>query len=174
MPVPAITGRPKETAGFMTTTRGSDLGAASDCGVASEGVKLDRKTLRVPLNPLEIDANDLLHRLLSFARRINQIPITFDEQIQTIGLECLIDERALDVELSLYVVERGANLRKLDAVATTNGGQDMRLDEVDEGQDTASCGSSRWISGRERFDCPATGYNLPTTQLRKVPSGMRK
>ena len=38
------------------------------------------------------------------------------------------------MELSLYVVERGADLRKLDTVATTNRGQDMRLDDVDEGQ----------------------------------------
>jgi hypothetical protein len=83
---------------------------------------------------LEVDAYDLLHRLLPFARCIDQIPVTFDEKIQTIGLKGLIDERALDVELSLYVIERGANLRKLDTVATTNGGEDMRLDKVDEGQ----------------------------------------
>src|SRR5579862_1881298 len=77
------------------------LGCCIRFSVACEGIKFDWKTLRVPLNPLEIDAYDHFHRLLSFSRRVNQIPVTFDEQIQTICLECLIDERALDVELSL-------------------------------------------------------------------------
>ena len=97
----------------MTTTLGSDIGRRIRFGVAGEGIELDRKALRVPLDPLEVDADDLLHSLLSFTRRINQIPVAFDKQVQTIRLERLIDQRAFDLELSLYVVERGANFRSL-------------------------------------------------------------
>jgi hypothetical protein len=75
-----------------------------------------------PFDALEVNAYNLLHSLLPFARRIDQMPISLDEEIQAIGPECLIDERTINLELLLDVVERGADLRKLHAVAPTNRG----------------------------------------------------
>lgn len=86
------------------------------------------------LHPLEIDADDFLHRLFPFAGCIHQLPIPFDEEIQTIGLECFIDKRTFDIEMSLDEVKRGTNFRELNPVTPANRSQNMRLDKIDERQ----------------------------------------
>ena len=114
------------------------LGRCIRFGVASERVKLDRKALRVPFNALEVHSDDFLHRLLPSAGRVDQVAVALNEQVKPIRLERLIDKRPFDMELSLYVLQRGANLRELDTVGTPNGSKDVRLDEVDEGKVLAS------------------------------------
>ena len=63
------------------------LGRRIRFGVAGEWIELDRKALRVSLDPLEVDAYNLLHRLLPLARSIDQISVALDEKVQTIGLK---------------------------------------------------------------------------------------
>jgi hypothetical protein len=55
--------------------------------VAGERIKLCWKTLRVPLYPLEVNSNDLLHSLLSLPGSVDQLAVAFDEKIQPVRLE---------------------------------------------------------------------------------------
>lgn len=108
------------------------LGGRIRFGIAREWKKHDWQTCRVSLDPFEINADDLSHALLSFARCVDEMAITLNEQVQTIGLESLVDQRALNLEVTLHIVERGANHWKFDTVLASNGGENMCLDKIDE------------------------------------------
>ena len=71
--------------------------------------------------------------MLAFTRGVDQFAISLDEQVESVRLECLIDERVINGELALNIIECSANLREPYPMAATNRCKDVRLHEVDEG-----------------------------------------
>ena len=63
---------------------------------------------------------------------VEKLAEVIDEQIDTIGLKHLVDQRSVDFEVPLHVGQRPANLRQV--VVRTDGVQDVRFDQVEEGE----------------------------------------
>ena len=101
----------------MTTTRGSDKGSCLGLRVPGERVEPDRNTLRIPFDPLEVHTDDLLHPMLALARGVDQLAVAFHEQIKSVRLKCLIDQRVFDSKLAAHVVERAVDLWEPHAAA---------------------------------------------------------
>jgi len=68
--------------------------------VPRERVQLDWQAPGIPLNPLKVDAQNLLHGLLPFARGIDHVAVTLHEEVQPVGLKCLVDQRPLNLKLA--------------------------------------------------------------------------
>src|ERR1035437_4822264 len=110
------------------------LRSRSRIRVPRERGQLDWQTPGIPLNPLKVDTDDLLHGLLSLARGVDHFAVTLHEEVQPVGLKCLVDQRALNLELLPNIVQCRTDFGQLDAVPAANRSQGVRLHQVDKGQ----------------------------------------
>jgi hypothetical protein len=125
MPVPAITGLPNPTSGFISIHFGS-LGLVS---------RTDRKN---PEHSLEIDPDSFqVHAIevpapLSLLRHMDQLPQLFDEEVGAFDEKRLTHEGMLLGILLCYFCERAPNLRKLKIINFAHAGKYMAFQQIQE------------------------------------------
>ena len=107
-------------------------------GGPGKRIELDRDAGGVAIDPAERRADDLPHGRLACLADIDQLPVLLGEQIQTVRFQLATDQRMAPVHclssMRRQVLDRPSNARHLHFVLAPNGGEDVKLRQIEEGE----------------------------------------